>query len=412
MTTMNATATLPKENLYRVLKVDAKAAIDDIKKAINKELRLWSQRQNAPQIERRQEAERMVKVLESAESILLNPSQRAEYDKVLRTTPPPMPTQTGDVPADGNFSAQARRLLADGSIDEARYVAQRATEKEPGNAEAWAVLGYTKGRLGKYDDAIYELRRAIQLNPNEPAYYADLAFVYQDVDKYADALQAYQNAFRIDPSPFYRAGLGWLLVRNGMLDQGLAELETAVKEAPDDQYLQEHLARALVLNATKDWTEIGDDKYPTEFRHIAHAQALVGRALTLKFDDDDLRHQIQSIHTGIAAATKRHFTGNWFAAIVTALIGIPLLFIPTLFAILYVISAFAPEYKINQRVAKGKTAGDFALAGKISGRREETGDAVEDISNSLIKLVVIFAVTVILMPFVTLINFYRNYISK
>ncbi len=48
-------------NYYNILNLSPTANEDEIRKAINRELRLWSNRTNAPQIERRQEAERMVR---------------------------------------------------------------------------------------------------------------------------------------------------------------------------------------------------------------------------------------------------------------------------------------------------------------------------------------------------------------
>lgn len=65
---------------YRVLNLTPVADEEEIKKALNREMRLWSNRTNAPQIERREEAVRMVKLLEDAEGVLLDARKRRQYD--------------------------------------------------------------------------------------------------------------------------------------------------------------------------------------------------------------------------------------------------------------------------------------------------------------------------------------------
>ena len=198
---------MPHQNLYRVLNVPQTASVDELKKAINKELRLWSNRTNARQIERRQEAERMVKLLEQAEAILLDPAQRAAYDRQLMSAPTEQrEVQEGDLSGKADLVQEARRLLIEGNIPDALYVAERATQSDGNNAEAWAVLAEARFRWGDTEDAIYEYKRAIKLRPNEAAYYFDFGSVLESANRPADALQQYQRAAQIDPgTTMYRA---------------------------------------------------------------------------------------------------------------------------------------------------------------------------------------------------------------
>lgn len=71
------------KNYYRHLNLSQTASPDEIKKALHREFRTWTLRVNAAKLEDRQEAERMVKLLEEAESILLDPARRTAYDKEL-----------------------------------------------------------------------------------------------------------------------------------------------------------------------------------------------------------------------------------------------------------------------------------------------------------------------------------------
>src|SRR5207245_4227974 len=159
------------QNFYKIINAQPTAKDGDIKKALHETLRLWSNRTNAPQIDRRQEAERMVKLLEEAETILLNPAKRAEYDRNLKSAPPPVPTENrGAGDSATNLIEEGRRVLAQGNIGDALYAATKATEREGGNPEAWALLGRARFLFGDVEDSIYEYKRAIKLKPNEGGY--------------------------------------------------------------------------------------------------------------------------------------------------------------------------------------------------------------------------------------------------
>ena len=104
-------------NYYQILKVEQDAAEGDIRKAIYREQRLWTNKTNAPDLLRQQEAQRQVKLLDNAESILLDPAKRAEYDRQIaaqagaatRTTAP-------DLAGVEDAAEEVRRLLADGRV--------------------------------------------------------------------------------------------------------------------------------------------------------------------------------------------------------------------------------------------------------------------------------------------------------
>lgn len=60
------------QDFYTMLKLAANASEDDIRNAIQREMRRWSIRANSAALERRREAERMLETLEEAERVLLN----------------------------------------------------------------------------------------------------------------------------------------------------------------------------------------------------------------------------------------------------------------------------------------------------------------------------------------------------
>lgn len=61
------------ENYLRLLKLPRHAPEEDIRAAILNEQRIWTRRTNSPKLEQRQEAEKMIAILQDAEKILLGP---------------------------------------------------------------------------------------------------------------------------------------------------------------------------------------------------------------------------------------------------------------------------------------------------------------------------------------------------
>jgi curved DNA-binding protein CbpA len=80
------------DDLCAILKVSRTASADEIRSTIHRELRVWTQRNNAPVMEKRLEAERMIKPITEAEPILCDPGKLADYDS-HRDATVRMPTQ-------------------------------------------------------------------------------------------------------------------------------------------------------------------------------------------------------------------------------------------------------------------------------------------------------------------------------
>lgn len=72
-----------KENFYEILGVSPDASQKEIEKKLNEQLRKWSYRLNAPTMERRQEAEKMLAKLEKIKEVLLDEEKRRRYDRGL-----------------------------------------------------------------------------------------------------------------------------------------------------------------------------------------------------------------------------------------------------------------------------------------------------------------------------------------
>ena len=70
-------------NYYELLEVSPTAGSGDIKRAYYDKLKIWHPDKNADRME---EAEDVTKTLNQAYSVLSDPEQRKQYDRILRYT--------------------------------------------------------------------------------------------------------------------------------------------------------------------------------------------------------------------------------------------------------------------------------------------------------------------------------------
>jgi tetratricopeptide (TPR) repeat protein len=412
------------ENYYRILNVSPSTSPADIRKAIIKELRLWSNRTNAPQIERRQEAERMVQTLEEAERILLDPAKKADYDRKLQTTPEPTrQILDEDIGPAADLIAEGWRLLIGGQVADALYVATKATEFQGNNSEAWALLAQAKFRWGDIDDSIYEYRRAIKLKPNGDSYYFDLGSVYESVDKYKEAVENFEKAVRIKPQEtMYRAAIGAVYVKLSMNKEAIDILEQCVREAPDNSSYQWALAIAYSERAYEGWTyvpagrNIEQGYYATKKAQVAEAEAYVNKAAALRFEDPELSQHLAQVRTNITSMYARQFTGNKIAMVISGLIGVGALFGAMsgqaflLFhvlwcgggAFLYYKASLTPQYIINRRVLAGK-GGSASMSLIADATNQEYGCLIA---------AGLFVMTAVFIPIMAAWNYMKNYSSN
>ena len=216
---------------YKILDVPMTAQSEEIKVAIKDKRRLWLQKTNAPQLERRQEAEVKVKQIDEAEKILLDSSKRSEYDKKLKTS-----SQTDERTVDEKELKVADELVKQGwealisdNIADAIYIGTKATEKQGDNPEAWALLAQAKYRWGEIEDSIYEYKKAIKLRPNNSN--TILTWVGLNLSKWQDAVDNYQS-IKIEQKVSVSSNSSHLRVE--MYEDAIQILESCVSEKPDN----------------------------------------------------------------------------------------------------------------------------------------------------------------------------------
>ena len=302
------------QNYYKLLDISPTASAEEIKEAIKKLNKVWYTRTNSPSLERRQHAERMVKALEEAEKILLDPQKKAEYEKELNSAAPePQGIDETEIEPTSDLVAEAWRLLQVDRVADAIYVGTKATEKDGSNPEAWAVLAQAKFLWGDVDDAIYEYNRAIKLKPNDDTYYFDLGTIYQQREQWREAVNNYERASKIAPQvSMYRAAIGEVFARLEKYDTAIQILEQCHNEEPDNESYKWILAYCYLDSCYRSWKRDPEngDYMPTETKDIQDAYDLIKKAQDLKSTDPEISNMLADTIKRIGELTKRNSLGD------------------------------------------------------------------------------------------------------
>ncbi len=358
----------------------------------------------------------MVKLIEEAETILLNPAKRAEYDKQLKSSPPPVPSSS---PADRaaldsaqDLVAEGRKLLAEGNIGDTLYVATKATERDGGNSEAWALLGRARFLFGDVEDSIYEYKRAIKLKPNEGVYYSELGDIYNDTGKLDDALAQYKRAAQVEPGePWYRAQVGHVLRRQENTAEAVQILEQCVKEKPDIETFRYELAAAYIdssLGCCTFDSETGN-YFPTTKAQVLATLDILDKAEKLNCSDPDLKELLETNKKAIKDSIQRKYDGSTGAAVVGALVwscvyGLGLIFLP-----FYIYASRPPKYAIYKRAIRQEGTGSqktMQAAAKVA----DVIGANENVRGG-IGLAMIIG-TGLFLPIMAIVNYVKNYTGE
>jgi len=132
-----------------------------------------------------------------------------------------------------------------GMTAEAQVRANAWLQQHPEDAAVRSILAASSHQSGSEDAAVVQYERVLETAPRNVIALNNLAWLY---DRRGDgrALELAKRAHDLRPDrPEVQDTYGWLLVKSGRVEQGLALLEKAVEGAPGNRDILFHRAAAL-----------------------------------------------------------------------------------------------------------------------------------------------------------------------
>lgn len=288
----------PLANYYAILEVDPEADIETISKAISEKRRFWQPKTSHPKLETRQTAEKLMKDISDAETLLHDPPRRGEYNRKLAAqVDVPSEASSATQGAGRDWSKIALEYLSQGNAAQANYAAREATGQQPENPEAWYFRGVSSGLLDQDQDALFELNEAVRLDPNQAAYHAELGDLHKKNAGWREALDAYQRALSLEPgNAYYKAGLGLSFGALGEVDRGTALLKDAHEQLPNDELVTYYYGLGLLEQATSSWSRFHDNsKNILSEAQLNATNEKLSQISRLKIDDQEFQNDLDEV---------------------------------------------------------------------------------------------------------------------
>lgn len=309
------------EDYFAALDLPRDAPVAAIDARIKQEIRTWQKRTTNPDLARRQEAERRLRLLAQARDVLLDDERRAAHLAGLPDpgtaphTPPPTPPTSPTPPATprppagpaGDWLTQARAYLDQGDHASALYAAREARNADGRSAEAWNLLARANMGMGNHRDALSDARRAADLEPRNPEYYFDQGRVHEELGQLDDAMRCYEVASKLDPQAHEpRLALAGVVAQGDRPERALPALEDLYERAGDKEVVGAVLAGCLARTAEHVPRErMADGFRITSAEEVDAMERLLFRARQVTTDPEVL-HYVNGLDGQVRWAKDRH----------------------------------------------------------------------------------------------------------
>ncbi len=156
-----------------------------------------------------------------------------------------------------------------------------ALELSPGAADIYDHYGWLCAALERWDEALVLVKRAQELDPL--MHRADVATTLLRAGRNQEALEAALGCVELDDFARGRSTLGWAYMKNGMLAQGLAELEQAAALAPENVMFRAQLGQAYAMagktadarDMLRQLEQLSQERYVSPY-HMAYVYTGLG----------------------------------------------------------------------------------------------------------------------------------------
>jgi tetratricopeptide (TPR) repeat protein len=146
------------------------------------------------------------------------------------------------------------KLVKDSRMDEARKLCRQICEQQPGDAEAWYLLGSIHGQMGEFEQAEACCQKAVAIEPAHAGLQYNLAMARLKLGKLDTAVTAFQKAVRLDPrfaQAYQDMGSAYQLL--GDSEKAVICYENALRLRPE--LVAAHYNLAHVLREQGCWEE-------------------------------------------------------------------------------------------------------------------------------------------------------------
>ena len=148
---------------------------------------------------------------------------------------------------------EVRQLISRGALAAAEQTAERIVSADPGNAEAWYLLGISRAGLDQVSTAIAAYREAVSLQPGFVDAWNNLGDLLRRSGDLDGALEALNRALEIDPeNPRASLNAGMVSIQLRQFRPAVDRLERAEAGLGDQFLISYSLARAWIELAEYD----------------------------------------------------------------------------------------------------------------------------------------------------------------
>ncbi|WP_455202146.1 tetratricopeptide repeat protein, partial [Kaarinaea lacus] len=144
--------------------------------------------------------------------------------------------------------AQAQRVTK--KYPDAESSLEKALKIDSAHMPSLILKAHIDLAMGKKSEAMKSYEKIIEQQPNNVFALNNLAMLSLETDK-SKALDLARRAYAINKSAPYADTLGWVLLKNGSVEQALVHFNEAHKAMPENASISYHLAIALVETGDK-----------------------------------------------------------------------------------------------------------------------------------------------------------------
>lgn len=224
------------DNYYELFEIAMDADAEGIRVSLRAAGKRWRQLTGSPDKERARLAEMRMEQREAAETLLLDPAARAQYDSELAAQLA-APVEVPTAPATTNWSERAKGYYYDGDVRNAFTAAKKATDLNPEDNVGWLVYVWASTDLKRYDDADFASAELVQRAPEVDTSHELRGGVLDAMGRYKEAEIVFRKAASLTPSSaYYQGRAAWAVLDQGRIDEAAREAWTLCERFLREDY--------------------------------------------------------------------------------------------------------------------------------------------------------------------------------